>query len=104
MDIRFTNPIHPGEMLLEEFMKPLGLSAGKLAKALDVPRTRIERLVRGETGLSTDTALRLARYFGMSDEFWVRARTQWELDTLHGDRRVTEMLERIEPLATDKAA
>ena len=60
MDLRFANPIHPGEMLREEFLEPLGLSSGKLAKALGVPRTRIERLVREETTLSVDTAARLA--------------------------------------------
>jgi len=98
MEIRFPNPIHPGEMLLEEFLKPLGLSAGKLAKAIGVPRTRIERLVREETALSVDTAVRLARYFGMSGDFWVGLQTSYELDCLQADKKRLAMLDAIEPL------
>ena len=64
--------VHPGEMLLEEFMKPLGLSANALAIALRVPVTRISEIVRERRGITADTALRLARYFNMSPEFWMR--------------------------------
>ncbi len=98
MEIRFANPIHPGEMLREEFMVPLGLSAGKLAKALGVPRTRIERLVREETALSLDTAVRLARYFKMSDGFWTGMQTSYDLDCLHADKKRLAALDAIEPL------
>ena len=98
MDIRFANPIHPGEMLREEFMKPLGLSAGKLAKALNVPRTRIERLAREETAMSLDTAVRLARYFRMSEGYWTRMQVNYELDCLHADKARQAVLEAIEPL------
>jgi len=97
MDIRFANPIHPGEMLREEFMKPLDLSAGKLAKAIDVPRTRIERLVREETAMSLDTAVRLARYFRMSEGYWTRMQVSYELDCLHADKARLKTLEAIEP-------
>ncbi|WP_244478972.1 HigA family addiction module antitoxin, partial [Methylobacterium sp. Leaf106] len=62
-------PLHPGEVLREEFMVPLKLSAGSVAKALGLPRSRIERIVKEEIGISTDTALRLARYFGTSHQF-----------------------------------
>lgn len=62
-------PVHPGEILRDEFLEPLGLSAGALARLLNVPRTRIERLVAEQTSLTPDTALRLARYFDMSPQF-----------------------------------
>jgi antitoxin HigA-1 len=65
------SPVHPGEILREEFLSPLGLSSYALAKSLSVPRTRIERLVREETPVTPDTALRLARYFGTTPEFWL---------------------------------
>lgn len=102
MEIRFANPIHPGEMLREEFMKPLGLSAGKLAKAINVPRTRIERLVREETALSLDTAVRLARYFRMSEGYWSRMQVSYELDCLHADKARVESIEAIEPRPDSK--
>lgn len=98
MEIRFANPIHPGEMLREEFMRPLGLSAGKLARALAVPRTRIERLVREETGLSFDTAIRLARYFKMTEGYWTGMQNSYELDCLHADKKRLAMLDAIVPL------
>ena len=98
MEIRFANPMHPGEMLREEFMEPLGLSAGKLAKALGVPRTRIERLAREETALSLDTAVRLARYFKMSEGFWVRMQSVYELNCFHNDKTRLAALDAIKPL------
>ena len=66
-----TNPSHPGEVLAELYLAPLGMSALALAKRLDVPRTRIERLVKGETALSVDTAMRLSQFFGTTAEFWI---------------------------------
>ena len=99
MEIRFANPIHPGEMLREEFMEPLGLTAGKIAKAINVPRTRIERVVKEETGMSVDTALRLARYFKMSDGFWTRMQIQYEIDCAYADKARLADLDAIEPLA-----
>lgn len=97
MDMRFARPIHPGEMLREEFMQPLGLTPGKLARALGVPRTRIERLVREETAISLDTAVRLARYFRMSEGFWLRMQTSYELDCLHADKARLAELDAITP-------
>lgn len=73
-------PIHPGEILLEEFLKPLGLSAYAAARAMKVPRTRIERLVRGETPVTPDTALRLERAFGSSAQFWMNLQTRYDLE------------------------
>jgi addiction module HigA family antidote len=97
MRIRFNPPIHPGEMLRDEFLEPLGMSAGALAKALGVPRTRIERLVREETALSADTAMRLARYFGTSEEFWLSMQTSYDLDRAHADAALQADLARITP-------
>ena len=66
-----TNPSHPGEVLVELYLEPLGMSAITLARRLDVPRTRIERLARGDTALSNDTAMRLSKFFGTTAEFWI---------------------------------
>lgn len=73
-------PVHPGEMLREEFLEPLELSAGALARVLGVPRTRIERLVKEETSLTADTALRLARYFGTSAEMWLGFQARYDME------------------------
>jgi addiction module antidote protein, HigA family len=72
-------PVHPGEVLREEFLLPMGLTAYGLAKAMRVPRTRIERLAREETAVTPDTALRLARVFGTSAEFWMALQTSFDL-------------------------
>ena len=77
--LRFDPPIHPGEILREEFLAPLDLSAGALARALGVPRTRIERIVKEEMGISTDTALRLARYFDTSPNVWLNLQNSYDL-------------------------
>lgn len=74
-------PLHPGEMLREEFMKPLGLSANALAIALRVPVTRISEIVRERRGITADTALRLARYFNMSAEFWMGLQMDYDLES-----------------------
>jgi addiction module HigA family antidote len=74
-------PMHPGEMLREEFMATLGLTPGKIARACHVPRTRIERIVREELGISADTALRLARFFNTTPEFWMNLQKRYELLT-----------------------
>ena len=73
-------PIHPGEILREEFLVPLSLTPYALAQACGVPRTRIERLAREETPVTADTALRLARYFETTPEFWMNLQTQFELE------------------------
>jgi addiction module HigA family antidote len=73
-------PIHPGEILLEEFLKPMGISQYRLAKDIGVPAMRINKIVHGERGISADTALRLARYFGMSVEFWTGIQTHYDTE------------------------
>ncbi|MFH0826177.1 MAG: HigA family addiction module antitoxin, partial [Pseudomonadota bacterium] len=70
-------PIHPGETLLEDVMKPLGLSAEAIAEALGVPATRIRQIIAGQRGISADTALRLARYLGTSPEFWLNLQSRY---------------------------
>ncbi|MEM6441166.1 MAG: HigA family addiction module antitoxin [Pseudomonadota bacterium] len=95
--LRFRNPIHPGEMLREEFLIPMEMSAGALAKHIGVPRTRIERLVREETTLSVDTAVRLARYFNMTEEFWINLQKGYELDCADADAELQAALAKIEP-------
>jgi len=74
-------PIHPGEILREEFLKPLGLSAHELSLALRVPAPRINDLVNEKRGVTADTALRLARYFGTTAKFWLNLQASWELET-----------------------
>lgn len=74
-------PLHPGEMLREEFLVPLGLSANRLALALHVPATRISEILNERRGITADTALRLERYFNMSAEFWMRLQAQYDLET-----------------------
>ena len=73
------NPSHPGEVLVELYLEPLGMSAIELAKRLNVPRTRIERLVKGETSLTVDTAMRLSRFFGNTPEFWMNLQRAYDL-------------------------
>jgi len=73
------NPSHPGEVLVQLFLQPLGMSAIALAKRLNVPRTRVERLVRGETSLTVDTAMRLAKFFGNTPEFWMNLQRAYDL-------------------------
>jgi antitoxin HigA-1 len=73
-------PVHPGEILREEFLDPLDLSPYALAAALHVPRTRVERLVREETAITPDTALRLARYFDTTPDFWLGIQTQYDVE------------------------
>ncbi len=95
-DILLT-PVHPGEVLLEEFIRPHGLSPIRLAARLGVPRTRIERLVAGETRITEDTALRLERLFGASAEFWLALQAKHDLILA---RRTGEVaLRAITPLA-----
>jgi addiction module HigA family antidote len=89
------NPSHPGEVLQELYLAPLGLSAIALARRIHVPRTRIERLLKGETSLTADTAMRLARVFGTTAEYWMNLQRAWDL----ARARETIDVSSIEPLA-----
>jgi addiction module HigA family antidote len=79
MPVNKMRPIHPGEILLEEYLKPLKMSANALSIALRIPAPRINDIVRQKRGLSVDTALRLARYFGSTAQFWLNLQTAYEL-------------------------
>src|SRR6266851_6533664 len=74
-------PIHPGEVLFHEFLKPMGLSQYRLAKDVSVPPRRINEIVQGLRAVTADTALRLARYFGTSDRFWLNLQSRYDLET-----------------------
>ncbi len=88
-------PIHPGEILRDEFLRPLGISVYRLAQDIKVPRTRLNDIVRGRRAIRTDTALRLARYFGTSPEFWLNLQTRYDLDLAdrHLRRKIEEEVE-----------
>lgn len=74
------SPIHPGEILLDEFIKPLGITQYRLAKDINVPPRRINEIVHGKRSISADTALRLARYFGTSEQFWLNLQSRYDLE------------------------
>lgn len=96
MTLRFARPVHPGEYLREEYLLPLGMSAGALAKKLNLPRTRIERIVKEEIGITPDTALRLARFFKTTPEFWMNFQQSFELET--EGRKLAGELAKIQPI------
>lgn len=87
-------PIHPGEILKEEFLEPLGLSQYRVAVDISVPPRRINEIVHGKRSISADTALRLARYFGTTDRFWLNLQTHYDLELQRdrlGERLETEV-------------
>ena len=96
MKLRKIAAIHPGEVLLEEFLNPMGLSQNKLAVSIGVPARRINEIVLEKRKISADTALRLGRFFGMSSEFWLGLQSQYDLDVAAdalGDRLKKEVKE-----------
>jgi addiction module HigA family antidote len=86
-------PIHPGEILLEEFLDPMGISQYRLAKDIRVPARRINEIVHGKRAISADTALRLGHYFGMSPEFWINLQTRYDLEV--GKEKLADTLTRL---------
>jgi len=90
-------PVHPGEILREQFMKPLGLSMNKLAMDLHVPVTRIAEIHHERRGITTDTAMRLARYFNTSAAFWINLQSHYELETAQ-DREAAKIARAVQPL------
>ena len=93
---RKISPIHPGEILQEEFLKPLGISQYRLAKDTTVPPRRINQLVRGERAVSADTALRLACYFGTSAQFWLNLQARYDLE-VEKDRLGNRLDREVQP-------
>ena len=97
MAARKLSPVHPGEVLLEEFLVPMEISQYRLAKDISVPPRRINEIVHGKRGVSADTALRLSRYFGTSERFWLNLQTGFDLEVERdrlGDRLEAEVLRR----------
>jgi addiction module HigA family antidote len=85
--------IHPGEVLLEEFLKPIGISQNKIARDIGVPPRRINEIVQGKRAITADTALRLAKYFDMSESFWMGLQADYDLENVRKD--LGKRLERI---------
>lgn len=90
-------PTHPGEMLLEEFLNPMGLTQRELAGAIHVPYQRVNEIINGKRGVTPATALRLARYFGMSAGFWMNLQLRWDL--YYAQQEEAEALDTIQPYA-----
>ncbi len=88
-------PVHPGEILLEEFLKPLGMTQRELANALHMPYQRVNEIVRGKRGITPETALRLARYFDTTPDVWLNLQHRWDLYRAY--RREAEILKQIQP-------
>ena len=94
-------PLHPGEILREEFLAPLNLSAGALAKAMAVPRTRVERIAAETSGITADTALRLGKALGTSTELWLNLQTRFDVES--AERAIGKDLARIVRVTGDAA-
>ncbi len=91
-------PIHPGEILLEEFLKPMGISQYRLSKDIGVPPRRINEIVHGKRSITADTALRLARYFGTSERFWMNLQSRYDLE-LEKDKLGRRLIDEVHPIA-----
>ena len=88
-------PIHPGEILLEEFLQPMGISQYRLAKDISVPPRRINEIVHGKRSITADTALRLSRYFGMSERFWINLQSRYDLE-VEKDRLKDRLIQEVQ--------
>ena len=91
------SPIHPGEVLLTEYLEPLGVTQNRLALAIGVPPRRINEIVHGKRRITADTALRLARYFGTTERFWLNLQSRYDVEVERD--RLTETLDEIKPFA-----
>ena len=98
MSTKKLSPVHPGEILLEEFLEPMEISQYRLAKDVSVPPRRINEIVHGKRSVTADTALRLARYFGTSDRFWLNLQTSYDLD-VERDKLGSRLEEEVLPRA-----
>ncbi len=96
---KILEPIHPGEILLKEFLEPMGLSQYRLAKGLSVPPRRINEIVHGKRRITADTALRLGRFFGTSEGLWLNLQSRYDLE-VERDRLGPELEQQVEVLAT----
>ena len=99
MENKIMLPIHPGEILMEEFLIPMGITQYRLAKDISVPPRRINEIVHGKRAISADTALRLARYFGTTERFWMNLQTRYDMEhqkDILGDRLQREVVILVE--------
>ncbi len=94
-DEKLLPPIHPGEILMEEFLLPMGISQYRLAKDISVPPRRINEIVHGKRAITPDTALRLARYFGLSERFWINMQARYDLE-LEKDRLQDRLIDEVQ--------
>ncbi|QQU83226.1 HigA family addiction module antidote protein [Corynebacterium riegelii] len=94
-------PVHPGEILMEDFLEEMGITQHKLAVSIGVPPRRINEIVHGKRAVTADTALRLGKYFGMSPQFWLGLQTQYDLDV--AEDKILAEIERIQPLQAASA-
>ena len=101
MAVRKLNPIHPGEVLAADFLEPLGLSQYRLARDLSVPPRRINEIVHGTRAISANSALRLARYFGTSDRFWLNLQARYDLE-MERDHLGARLAKEVRVLALSK--
>ncbi|MFA5055050.1 MAG: HigA family addiction module antitoxin [Dehalococcoidia bacterium] len=101
MKAKKLTPIHPGEVLLEEFLNPMGISQYRLAKEINVPPRRINEIVHGVRAVTADTALRLSRYFGTSERFWLNLQTRYDIEK-EKDRLGDALDKEVHALATAK--
>ena len=97
------HPVHPGEVLLEEFLKPMSISQYRLAKDINVPPRRINEIVHGTRAVTADTALRLSRYFGTSERFWLNLQGRYDLE-IEKDRLEGRLENEVKILAVDQMA
>ena len=98
---RLLDPVTPGELLWEEFMSPMGLSRYRLAKEISVPAQRIGDIINGKRAITADTDLRLCRFFGLSNGYWLRAQTAYEIEI--AQRELAPVLKKIKPWASTAA-
>lgn len=94
-------PVHPGEVLMEDFLKEMGITQHKLAVSIGVSPRRINEIVHGKRAVTADTALRLAKFFGMSPQFWLGLQTQYDLDV--AEDKILAEIERIQPIQVASA-
>jgi addiction module HigA family antidote len=95
------NPIHPGEILFEEFLKPLGITQYRLAKDISVPPRRINEIIHGKRSISANTALRLSRYFGLSERFWLNLQARYDLE-VEKDRLEKRIIHEVKVLVDQR--
>ncbi|MBW7899596.1 putative HTH-type transcriptional regulator YbaQ [Candidatus Brocadiaceae bacterium B188] len=102
MKMKKMAPVHPGEILLEEFLEPMGISQYKLAKDISVPPRRINEIVQGKRSITADTALRLSRYFGLSERFWLNLQSRYDLE-IEKDRLDARLVKEVRVLTLKTA-